>query len=1124
MADLQISVGINAKGTKQGADEAKSAIKGVGDEAEKTGQKAKNAADRDIGGLNKQLMSVGKIAGIATAALAAAAAVIGTITAAAIKLADVTFRLAKGFADYATEIRRANQMTGLSISLLSALKAQSDLTGRSFDEIGTGIKNFTKLIGDANNGKKEAIERMGRLGIDAKKAAGDLEGAFAQAIKIVLALPPGVKQATAAIDAFGEEGVKLLPFLKEFGGDLDALKAKARELGIMLSEEDVRAAAEFNRAFAEVQAMLRGIGLTFGRELMPVVRDVFRDLGRFIQDNKAAINDWAVSSGQFIRGLVQDLKDLVDFVNNNATAIRVVAAIVTSGQSEVARAAINQQRGFLGDITDKGRALTVDPRVQNEPPTRIPGVNYDIPYFSGDPAGPRSGGRRAAAKTEKDLNAEDAKRIKQIIKDLSLQIDYFGQTSEEAGVKQRLMQQGVLLVNKELADQAIALGATLDKLKAVAKAKEEQKRIDDAFIKSAQDALLAQERGGPATRIGLQGTLQELDQQIALGRELTDVERITIANRQELLLLEKALDELEYSDPEVKKLVIQGIIEEAAKQQGLTLEIQKQIQAKRDLIAAEQAYQSLISGLDSEILDLTIQMQEYTTGIQMTRVAILELSEAYKRLTPEQQAAARQRAAEADALRESMKAQQEARRAYDDMYNTIRGHLDVLANEGFGAFFKNIYRQFKSFLLDMAAEWLTSQFFKLFFKGGNQAQAQQSGSGNGGIFGAIQNAIFGGGISGTGPGGTPVFNPGAGGSGGGNPLDGINIGTGGFNPRTGTYSNASGFGGQGRQLFQGGLSTGIGTIGTLGVIAGGAIGGRIGNLVSSVAGGALAGLTLGAKIGAIGGPWGAAIGAAAGFAISALSGLFSDPKRKRDKKEKMPALNQGFTDALKELRQLLVDVRTLRVSPDAAISRAQELRNQIASGFGLQFESKKYRKQAQTLIAQRTREADTLLEELRAAAEVARAAGERQRRIIPEFARGGYISKDFRAMVENYRRVNGMLPGQYRGHDTINARLSPGEMVLNPMQQYQVRANAGFDPFRNAGIPGYAGGGMVVQPAAQPAQSEPLELTFVFEHSIDSAGMVRTAIKSSTDVEREIKLKIEDMTANDRLRQKRRGA
>lgn len=1112
MADLEISVGINAKDTKKGAEEAKSAIKGVGDEAEKTGQKAKNASDRDIAGLNKQMAMLGDFAKSTTGKMTVAGAAIALIGAAAVKAANIVFDLAKAFADYATEIRRANEMTGLSIGLLSALKAQSDLTGRSFDEIGTGIKNFTKLIGDANNGKKEAIERMGRLGIDAKKAAGDLEGAFAQAIKIVLALPPGVQQATAAIDAFGEEGVKLLPFLKEFGGDLDALKAKARELGIMLSEEDVRAAAEFNRAFAEVQAMLRGVGLTLGRELMPVVRDVFRDINGWLRENRGEVQEWASFIADAVRGLVRQIEREVDDIRGLVDVFRVIFTAPSGTVSPRENQLQRERSRFYRDTP----LLPVNPDIQNEVATRIPGVNYDIPYFSGDTTPAGRGGRRSAARTQKDLNAEDAKRIKQIIKDLSLQIDYFGQTSEEAAVKQRLMQQGVLLVNKELADEAIALGATLDKLKAVAKAKEEQKRIDDAFIKSAQEALLAQARGGPATRIGLQGTLQELEQEIALGRDLTEVERLAIANRQELLLLEKALNELEYSDPEVKKLIIQAIIDEAKEQQNLTLEIQKHIQAKRDLKAAEQAYQNLIGGLDQEILGLTIQLQEYTTGIQMSRVAILELSEAYKRLTPEQQAAARQRAAEADALRESMKAQQEARRAYDDMYNTIRGHLDVLANEGFGAFFKNIYRQFKSFLLDMAAEWLTSQFFKLFFKGGNQAQAQRSGSGNGGVLGGILNSILGGGVSGTGPGGTPVFNPGAGGSGGSGSGGGIQT----LGGTTGGAFGGSGglFGGQGRQLFQGGLSTGIGVASAAGSILGGAIGGTAGNIISL----ASTGLGIGFMVG---GPIGAAIGAGIGALGGILMRVFGgDPKRKRDKKEKMPALNQGFTDALKELRQLLVDVRTLRVSPDAAISRAQELRNQIASGFGLQFESKKYRKQAQTLIAQRTREADTLLEELRAAAEVARAAGERQRRIIPEFARGGYISKDFRAMVENYRRVNGMLPGQYRGHDTINARLSPGEMVLNPMQQYQVRANAGFDPFRNAGIPGYAGGGMVMQPAAQPAQSEPLELTFVFEHSIDSAGMVRTAIKSSTDVEREIKLKIEDMTANDRLRQKRRGA
>ena len=45
MADLEISVGIDARQTKSGGAEVKREFKEVGTEVEKTGKKAKNAAD-----------------------------------------------------------------------------------------------------------------------------------------------------------------------------------------------------------------------------------------------------------------------------------------------------------------------------------------------------------------------------------------------------------------------------------------------------------------------------------------------------------------------------------------------------------------------------------------------------------------------------------------------------------------------------------------------------------------------------------------------------------------------------------------------------------------------------------------------------------------------------------------------------------------------------------------------------------------------------------------------------------------------------------------------------------------------------------------------------------------------
>jgi hypothetical protein len=359
-----------------------------------------------------------------------------------------------------------------------------------------------------------------------------------------------------------------------------------------------------------------------------------------------------------------------------------------------------------------------------------------------------------------------------------------------------------------------------------------------------------------------------------------------------------------------------------------------------------------------------------------------------------------------------------------------------------------------------------------------------------------------GGAAGQGPGGTPYFNP-SGGGGIGGILGGIfgggNVAVGSGGLPTGSIDSDGNYVVNGNQASGGGifsgllgrifarptnpftgkvqskLSGGLSGIGMIASVVGGFLPGRLGNVLSYAG--------MGLSLGSMFGPIGAGIGAA----IGAIVGLFmGNPKEKRDKKEKMPQLEQGFTDALTQLRQLIQDVRTLRVSPDSALAKAVELRAQIAAGFGLQFESSKYQKKSSAAISQKLIEADAIIAELRQAAEVARAAGERDRRMLPEFAGGVYMSPAFQA----FRRRNGFLGGAWTGHDTVPAMLAAGEMVLNPTQQARVRANAGHDVFRGAGIPGYAGGGMV-QPQAE---SGPIVLQI--SHSIDKDGMVQTAVQS----------------------------
>ena len=315
------------------------------------------------------------------------------------------------------------------------------------------------------------------------------------------------------------------------------------------------------------------------------------------------------------------------------------------------------------------------------------------------------------------------------------------------------------------------------------------------------------------------------------------------------------------------------------------------------------------------------------------------------------------------------------------------------------------------------------------------------------------------------------------------------------------------------------MTNGIGTIASLATIAGGMIGGKAGGLIQSVGGGALAGLMLGAKFGAIGGPWGAAIGAAAGFAMSVLGGLFGSPKRKRDKNEKMPQLTKGFADALAQLKALRDDRNAILSNPSGAISRADELRAAIASGFGLQFESTKYSKIARQQIAAKLVEADALVKQIKEFAEMSRAANERQRRMLPEFAGGVYMSPSFQA----FRRRNGMLAGQWTGRDTIPAMLAAREMVLNPSQQNAIIRNAGFDVFKTANIPGYAGG--MAMPASLPAMAPTIQLgdTYINVMVEQDADGLWHATAQSTAGQKVITSVVSKAFANDEINTKRRG-
>lgn len=517
----------------------------------------------------------------------------------------------------------------------------------------------------------------------------------------------------------------------------------------------------------------------------------------------------------------------------------------------------------------------------------------------------------------------------------------------------------------------------------------------------------------------------------------------------------------------------------------------------------------LIGDLDSQIRELNVELGRSAELSTADAIAKQLQTEAYKDLTPEMRLTIEARAAEADSLKAQVKEVDRLNQAHAELKSFFAESLSYAFEGDFKGFINSVTNQFKDRLIDQLSGIfatislgydpnatdnpvakpivgkLTATNQKLDkliqLAGGSPISASVGGFDIGSIFSRFLGGS-GGGSGGGGGGGSTAGQPrgvlgnalgalsglsgggGAGGSGGGGILGNLrnlfSTGQGGlFAPRGGSRLA--------------GIAGGIGDIGSL---VGGLIGGRAGSILSSI--GSFA------SFGASFGPIGAGIGAAVGLIVGLFGG---DPKRKKDKRENIPNLQKGFSEAFKQLNEILADIRSLRIDPDEAIKRASDVRAEIASGFGIKFESKKYRRIAQQQITSKLGEADTIITQIKSSAEIARGAADRSKRILPEFAGGTYFA--------DYFRPNGLLPGMFDGKDNILAMISRGEMVLNPNQQSRVRAAAGHDVFATAGIPNYpksstspklaiggiAGSGLALSTSASPTVVVQPNFTFIGE-------------------------------------------
>lgn len=193
----------------------------------------------------------------------------------------------KSFVDFGDTVDKISSRTGASAEFISALGFAAEQSGADIQTLEKAIVGQQRTLNDMNQGLKTAIDSYAALGLTAKDFEGlNTEQSFTKIAQALSEIDDPSLRAATALEIFGKAGQRLIPLIN--GGE-EAIKEftkEANKLGIILSEDEAKKAAELADATNRAQRALQGLKIRFGAELAEQFITVVDKITEFIIKSK----------------------------------------------------------------------------------------------------------------------------------------------------------------------------------------------------------------------------------------------------------------------------------------------------------------------------------------------------------------------------------------------------------------------------------------------------------------------------------------------------------------------------------------------------------------------------------------------------------------------------------------------------------------------------------------------------------------------------------------------------------------------------------------------------------------------------------------------------------------------
>ncbi|MCS4503901.1 hypothetical protein NYO91_07395 [Arhodomonas aquaeolei] len=210
------------------------------------------------------------------------------------------------------ELAKFADQLGMGVEELQEWQYAAERMGVSQGKFNSSLQAFVKRVGEARDGEGELRSRIEDTNpqlLEQLMAAENTGEALRVYMRALEGADDELQRNQLAAAAFSRSGMEMTRMVRDGTEEIDALRARASELGHVMDEATARQAERFTDKMTDMQKSMLGMRNVIGGALMPVFGDLMDRLTTLIVEHQPAVREWAETFAERLPGRLAMLRD-----------------------------------------------------------------------------------------------------------------------------------------------------------------------------------------------------------------------------------------------------------------------------------------------------------------------------------------------------------------------------------------------------------------------------------------------------------------------------------------------------------------------------------------------------------------------------------------------------------------------------------------------------------------------------------------------------------------------------------------------------------------------------------------------------------------------------------------------